>query len=221
METPHTLRADQAATTATQPHPHRVEKLGQRKRRGGKLRSRLRHHRGFSYAQNGRSAMPTIHEEEEADEPLGSEKHKPEAPFPPAQQQYAAIDSDYYIKSKYHQEAFEDDSVKRRTPFSANQHHRIRRNSSRAKPNVWQKGMQKTTPELSELRKRHDQLNAYIKKTKWDIEKRSVWTKKEAEHKELEESVMRDLEVIREGMDDMELAEYRGPWDSEEQHEVL
>jgi hypothetical protein len=202
METP---RANLAPTTTFQPPPQRVEKLWQRKRREGKLRSRLRHHRGFSYAQNGRSAMPTIQEE---DEPFGSEKHNPHTPFPPAQQQCAATDSDYYNKSKHNQQTSKDNDVNHRASFSAHRHHRIRRNSSCAKPNVWQKGDKKTIPELSELRKRHDQLNAYIEKTKWNMEKRSVWTKKEAEHKELKESVLRDLEVIREGMDDMELADY-------------
>lgn len=188
METPHTFRADSAAPTAFQPPPRRSEKLWQRMRREGKLQSRLRHH-----ASSGISAMPTIQEEDHEEEPRGGGKYLLQT----------STGSDYYTKNELHRDIFK----KHRTPISAHQRHCIRRPSSRPKPNVWKKGDEKSTPELAELRKRHDQLQAYIERTKWNMEKRSVWTKKEAEHKELEESVLRDLDVIREGIDEMELAE--------------
>lgn len=209
MENSSATSEDSADATTIQTPSRRAEKLWQRKRRVGRMRSGSGFCHPSSYAQSARPAMPSIREEEEVveGEPLGSNTHSLDVSPTSTEQRCTPADFDYYTESGTGRQAYGNRASSHHAPFSIHQKYRIRRGSSRAYPSMSARGVQKHSSELIDLRNRHDRLQAYMDNSKLDVEKRSARSKKEAEREEVEEAVERDLEVVREGMIGMALAE--------------
>jgi hypothetical protein len=194
---------------APQAPSQRREKLWQRKRREGKER---RGRRVPNYAQRRRAPMPRIIEEDEEDgEAFGNIKVEPKNPFAMKREEYIPTNPKFNNTKEEHGEPFGSDYVGFEASARRPQQHQQPQFRTNSEAYACRKGSRKVHPrsarELMELRKRHDKLGSYIDKTKRNIEKRSVWTKKEAEQTELEASVGRDLEAIRKGLGDLAMGE--------------
>jgi hypothetical protein len=179
---------------APQAPSQRREKLWQRKRREGK------------------APMPRIIEEDKEDgEAFGNIKVEPKNPFAMKREEYIPTNPKFNNTKEEHGEPFGSDYVGFEASARRPQQHQQPQFRTNSEAYACRKGSRKVHPrsarELMELRKRHDKLGSYIDKTKRNIERRSVWTKKEAEQTELEASVGRDLEAIRKGLGELEVGE--------------